>query len=198
MSWTQESIVAGFPRDNTHYFIQFIQEPKVVEKQGKWGSWTELSCNLQFFGRDEQQQFHYMSDAQVMLKPCALEDLSFFGPDIVTRLIHVKGRQHGKHVDLTLENDWDRISARDAQEQEGPSKPVVAADKPSLATNAAPPAAASPAAQRGQPQVGEDPPTPTACSHENCKFMPQQVDANNPTNVLIEGFYCKDCGERVG
>ena len=174
MSWTQESIVAGFPRDNTHYFIQFIQEPKVVQKQGKWGSWTELACNLQFFGRDEQQQFHYMSDAQVMLKPCALEDLTLFGPDIVTRLIHVKGRQHGKHVDLTLENDWDRISARDAQEQEGPSKPQAGGS-----------AELSPI-----PSDQAEP--PAACSHTGeIKLVPG-------LGHVPKGFYCQDCGERVG
>ena len=209
MSWTEESLLAAFPRANMQYYIQFIEEPKVVEKQGKWGSWRELTVSLQFFAIDEAgmeylcrtdyaKHFHYMGSRTATLKACALEELTCFGPDIVTRLIHVKGYEHGRHIDLELIDSWDRISAsaamqRDAPEQEGPSKPAVLE---SSGTMAQPPEHS----ERGQPQAGGDAgmigitssEPPASCSHSGeIKLVPG-------LGHVPKGFYCQDCGERVG
>ena len=128
--WGSESIIAGFPRAGMTYYIQFIQEPRVVTKDGKYGTWTELALDLQFFAIDKNKEFHYMSSCSAMVKPCAMEELTCFGPDIVTRLIEVKGFEHGKHVDLELVDSWDRIPAKIApitKPESGPLKPAAAA-----------------------------------------------------------------------
>jgi len=187
--WGSESITAGFPRAGMTYYIQFTQEPRIVSKDGKYGTWTELALDLQFFAIDEgglgkllltdhAKHFHYMSSCSVMVKPCAVEELTDFGPDIVTRLIEVKGFQHGKHVDLELVNSWDRISAsRTLNQPATPPPAAVVKQSPIDGLHEADEAMATAA---------------KPCSHARAKLEYDE------TTGKVVGYECLECGERVG
>ena len=177
--WTGESIVDGFPRVNTTYWIQFITEPEIITKEAQGGrKYKQASVRLQFFMPDEFGEYHYAGWGEKNLQPCVLEYLTEFGPDILTRLICVKGVEHKKHVDLELVDSWDKINASDTITKTTPPTP---------------PAVASIASKYSTPDEVEA--TAEPCSHTGIVKMLRKED------LLPEqepGFWCEDCGERVG
>ena len=166
--WTGESIVDGFPRASTTYWIQFITEPEIITKEGQYGgTYKQALIRLQFFMPDEFGEYHYAGWGEKKVQPCVLEQMTEFGPDILTRLIQVKGVEHKKHVDLELVDSWDKINASDTITK---------------TTNPPPPAAVT-LEEQHEPML--DPVAAvTPCSHEH--FNPQLV-----------GNHCPECAEYV-
>ena len=128
--WAGACIIDGFPKENMTYYIQFINEPKIVPKKSQYGKDYKMAqIALQFFAVDEFGKHHYMDWDNLEVKPCVLEDLTCLGPSLLTRLIKVKGIVHKKHVDLELIDSYDYIDPRTLQPEpvSGPSKPAAAA-----------------------------------------------------------------------
>jgi hypothetical protein len=187
--WTGESIVDGFPRVSTTYWIQFITEPEIITKEAQGGrKYKQASVRLQFFMPDEFGEYHYAGWGEKHVQPCVLEQLTEFGPDIMTRLIKVKGVEHKKHVDLELVDSWDKISAK--------IEPLAPITKPPTP----PPAVVSEPEEYVLSSLPEA--TAEPCSHKaRIKFEPSSqagARALEKAAGLRDGFYCTDCGERVG
>jgi len=173
--WTSEAIVEAFPKANVTYYIQFVTEPEVLLKEAQGGrKYKQVLCRMQFFAPNDVGEYVYIGWGEKAFQPCVLEDLTTYAKDILTRMFEVKGMEHKRHVDLEVITSYDRQQASATLTKPQPSGPTKS-ELAAVQTTVPPPAAAS------------------NCSHENIGL---QTDENN--ELEGKGFYCKDCGERVG
>jgi hypothetical protein len=194
--WTGESIVDGFPRASTTYWIQFITEPEIITKEAQGGrKYKQASVRLQFFMPDEYGEYHYAGWGEKHVQPCVLEQLTEFGPDIMTRLIKVKGVEHKKHVDLELVDSWDKISAKIE-----PLAPITkpTGGQPDMTILDIPPPPTPPPAVVTLEEQHEPMLDPVATAEPCPPDMHAGPVHHLPNHPKGEGFYCQACGERVG
>lgn len=212
--WAEDAMLKAFPREGTTYFLQLVDEPVLVEKKGQWGPYTLLSVNLQFFAIDEDENYHYMGSVKYTGKSCVFEDFTNYTNILLEVCYKVEGYKHGRHVDLEIKETFDRqypsrtLQPEPAQPEPGPCKP--AAEQPTtnirLGPESSEPGQPGAEGEQSQPEqlhehemLGHIPPnSPSAnsgCKHENIKISKEHLVDNEPVPA---GFYCKDCGERVG
>lgn len=170
-----------------------MDEPTLETITGQWGPFTKLTVNLQFFAIDKDGEYHYMGPQTFKGKSCVFEEFTAYRHILLEVCYKVTGFKHGKHVDLEIEKTFDRQYASRTLNQPA-SEPHKLR---SAAVEQQPLIPPPPAAAGNMPQGGSAPPS-GPCLHPIAKHMPQSIDPDNPTSVLVEGFYCKDCGERVG
>ena len=198
--WGSKAIIDAFPRDGKSYFIQFITEPELKDRvdQQSGRKYQQLEANLQFFALNEFGEYSYIGWGKKNFQPCVFEDLLLYRDELMTCLFKVQGFEHKRHVDLEYKERLPRQKAaetltRDAQaggEPELVRKQIEAVE--SLTQGGPTPSFPLPAPQDTQPPA-------TPCPHTGGirHVKEQMVDANNLTVVLLAGFYCKDCGERL-
>ena len=224
--WGSAAIIDAFPRAGKCYFIQFINEPELRDRvdQVSGRKYTQLEVNLQFFALTEFGTYEYIGWGNKSAQPCVFEDLLLYRSELLENMYKVEGFEHKRHVDLECKKRLPRQQAsetltRDAQPQPqpethagqqlsmrryphgmdaqtGPPKPASGKSSPSSPDE-------DHGSGRGQPVVGGMPISndmsaaempagpPATCSHANIRLVVA-------TEGIPEGFYCKDCGERVG
>ncbi|GAH11018.1 unnamed protein product, partial [marine sediment metagenome] len=143
------------------------------------------TVNLQFFAIDKDGEYHYMSPQTFKGKSCVFEEFTAYRHILLEVCYKVTGFKHGKHVDLEIENTFDRQYASRTLNQPA-SEPHKLRPAAVVDTDGA----------SQQMPVTVYPPPPAAAGNP-CQHMQEQwkvIETLDGGSVTI----CKACGERVG
>jgi hypothetical protein len=227
-TWEEEAFEDAFPEvGETYYLRPRGDEPKVVVKQNRsGGTYSTLQCTFWCYVGYDGEKAMTQETPFIVLKrdfyPSVLHD--FIGKWDDQILFKTKCESVGRAKRLKIKSmtkpfkpkyngqspgydtDYYKRMGEPEPAPSGPSKPAAA--QPSDALNGGsergqPGAGGAPETRAADTQtVGTDQPTgettlsqvtppPAApCPHENVRI--QSLGQDN------DGFYCKDCGERVG
>ena len=210
-----------------HFNVRFTAEPDLDDKN-RWECPLELMTLHPTYGwmpvEDEQPTVLRVWDSQLgQLKKDFDEELPWVQPYVyrlTASLVTFNSGKTGVRLGVKARYDMGQHTLTDALDQDqetGPPKPAeVAHEAPAVGTSTPKVRPGvdgvdgdASSSERGQPGAGGEPetadavvgpmagqqqatqPPATPCSHENVKFAPG-------LGHVPKGFYCKDCGERVG
>ena len=106
--WAEDANMKAFPRAKNTYFIQLVEEPVLVTKEGQWGPFTTLSVSIQMFAMGDDKSFEYVGPVQFKGKSCVFADFTFHNDHLLDTLFKVEGFKHGQHVDLEIKKTFPR------------------------------------------------------------------------------------------
>ena len=111
--WVSESVIEGFPREGTIYFVQFISEPEVLHQESRDGrKYTQIKVRLQFFAMTENTgEYVYMGWGEKKVQPCVMQDFAAYRHILMESCFKVTGEEHKKHVDIEVIEAFDRQQA---------------------------------------------------------------------------------------
>ena len=137
--WGAQAIIDAFPRDGHTYFLQFISEPTLIHKEAQGGrKYTQLTVRLQFFALTETGEYEYVGWGEKQVQPCVFEDFTAYRHILLDACYKVTGSEHKKHVDLFIDEAFDRQQA-----SEGYAPKTVPTSQPTKLGDVGAPAPAS-------------------------------------------------------
>ena len=189
-----------------HFNVRFTQEPDLDDKN-RWECPLELMALHPTYGwmpvEDEQPTVLRVWDSQLgQLKKDFDEELPWVQPYVyrlTASLVTFDSGKTGVRLGVKARYDMGQHTLTDALDQDqetGPPKPAAAVES-SLqgSSERGQPGAGVSLEERHEPMLRDtrEPPA-TPCPHEGHLYMVKE-----PNNSMREaGFYCDDCGERVG
>ena len=103
--WGSEAIISAFPRKQMTYYLEFITDPRIIEREAQGGRrYKVLGAKLRFYSIDSYEEFHEMGWAECFLQPCVYEDFLSYGRESLMGVLwKCHGVEHKQHVDLVVD-----------------------------------------------------------------------------------------------